>query len=281
MKFFERLSSGWKLGKTSLSTINENRSLLLFPLISGLAIVLISITYFGGTFLAFGENIQALGEEGAAAGAADLTLLLLLFIFYIINYFVVIFFNVGLVHCSREILEGRETQVMDGINHALTRVGTIFSWALLAATVGIILKAIQERAGTVGNIIAGIIGIVWGIATFFVVPIIAYEDVSPFQAVKRSSSIMKEKWGESLGASFSFGLFTLIGIFLVALPIGVLTFFIHPALGIAAVVTIIVLVQIVVSSANMVFITAAYQNVNDQPIGQFERKELDAIFYRR
>jgi len=153
---------------------------------------------------------------------------------------------------------------------------------VLAATVGLILKSIQENAGNLGRIITGIIGMVWGIATFFVVPVIAYEDVDPIQAVKRSAQIMKDKWGESIGANFSFGLFSLIGIFFVALPIG---FFlgatINPIAGMIVGILIFILVQIVVSAANMVFLAAAYQHVNNEPIGHFEEDVLDDVFIQK
>ena len=102
-----------------------------------------------------------------------------MFLFYLINYFIIVFFNVGLVHYAKMILEGKETSVSEGIQYATTRAGTILAWASLAATVGIILKTIQERSGAIGSIIVSIIGMVWSIATFFVVPVIAYEDVNP------------------------------------------------------------------------------------------------------
>ena len=64
-------------------------------------------------------------------------------------YFIVVFFNVGLVYCARLILEGEETSFAEGISYAMTRTQTIFAWAALAATVGMILKTIQEKAGPI------------------------------------------------------------------------------------------------------------------------------------
>ena len=206
MRFFERLSNGWRLGKISLLTIRENPSLIVFPFISGISLILVTLSFFGSGYLAFGEEILAIADDEIAANSLDAILYVMVFLFYLLNYFIIVFFNVGLVHCARRILEGHETTVREGINYATTRVGSILSWAILAATVGMILKAIQENSGTFGQIISGIIGMVWGIATFFVVPIIAYEDVNPIEAVKRSGQIMKDKWGESIGANFSFGL---------------------------------------------------------------------------
>lgn len=282
MSFFGRLSNGWRLGKTSLKTIQENPSLLFFPMISGASLILVAASFLGGGYFLFGEDILAIADDETAVSGTNALIYILAFAFYLVNYFVIVFFNVGLVHCAKMVLEGRETTVSEGIRYAQTRMSTIIAWAAMAATVGIILKTIQERAGAVGGIITGIIGLVWGIATFFVVPVIAYEDVSPIEAVKRSASIMKNKWGESIGANFSFGLFTLIGILFVALPLGFLIgALIHPIVGIVSGVLAFVLIQMAVSAANMVFLAAAYQHVNHEPTGRFDGEVLDDVFVQK
>jgi hypothetical protein len=282
MRFFDRLSNGWRLGKTSLLTIRENPSLMVFPFISGISLILVTLSFFGSGYLAFGEEILAIADDKIAANSLDAILYVMVFLFYIFNYFIIVFFNVGLVHCARMILDGHETTVREGIDYAATRVGSILSWAILAATVGMILKAIQENSGTFGQIISGIIGMVWGIATFFVVPIIAYEDVNPIEAVKRSGQIMKDKWGESIGANFSFGLFSFLGTILVALPAGFLIgAIIHPVAGVVTGVMMFILIQMSVSAANMVFLAAAYQHVNDEPTGYFESDILDDVFVQK
>jgi hypothetical protein len=255
---------------------------MFFPIISGFSLILVTLSFFGGGYLIFGDGILDIGDDETAVSSLNALFYFLAFLFYLLNYFVIVFFNVGLVHCAKMVLEGKETSVGEGINYALTRVGSILAWATLAATVGIILKTIQERAGALGGIITSIIGVVWGIATYFVVPVIAYEDVSPIEAVKRSAQIIKDKWGESIGANFSFGLFALLGILFVALPAGyLLGAMINPIVGIVAGILIFILIQTVVSAANMVFLAAAYQHVNEEPTGYFESDVLDDMFTRK
>ena len=148
------------------------------------------------------------------------------------GYFAIVFFNVGLVHCTRIYLQGGTPSFSEGVNFSMTRIPIILGWAILSATVGIVLKAIEENTGIFGTIVSRIVGLVWSVATFFVVPILAYEEVGPISALKRSGSLMKEKWGESIGASFSFGFFSFLGILLIALPVGFLGFMINPIIGI-------------------------------------------------
>ena len=283
MKIFDRLSNGWKLGKMSLETIKDNPSLMLFPVVSGAALTLIVLSFLGGGYFLFGDSIRAgIDNEVASEGTMDILMYVAAFLFYLVNYFIIVFFNVGLVYCARLILEGEKTSFAEGISYAMTRTQTILAWAALAATVGMIIKTIQERAGSLGHILSGIVGIVWSIATFFVVPIIAYEDVSPIEAVKRSGQIMKDKWGESIGANFSFGIFTFLGVILVALPLGfAIGAIIHPIAGVAVGILTFLLVNIAVSAGKMVFLTAVYQHINNEPIGKFEGDVLDSIFVKK
>ncbi len=283
MKIFDRLSNGWKLGKMSLETIKDNPSLMLFPVVSGAALTLIVISFLGGGYFLFADSLMEGVNMGVESeGTMDIIMYVAGFLFYLVNYFIIVFFNVGLVYCARHILEGEETSFAEGISYAMTRTQTILAWAALAATVGMIIKTIQERSGSLGQILAGIIGIVWSVATFFVVPIIAYEDVNPIEAVKRSGQIMKDKWGESIGSNFSFGLFTLLGIILVALPLGFLFgALIHPVAGVAVGILAFLFVNVAVSAGKMVFLTAVYQHVNGEPVGRFEADTLDGIFIRK
>ncbi len=280
MKIFDRLSNGWKIGKMSFKTILDHPSLLLFPVISGISLILVTLSFFGGGYFAFGDLIMAMGDETVVSDNLNILFYVLIFCFYIVNYFIIVFFNVGLVHCAKRILEGEETSVGEGVNYALSRITTIFAWAFLAATVGVVLKLIQER---LGDFITGLIGMVWNIATFFVVPVLAFENVSPLEAVKRSGQIIKEKWGESLGANFSFGLFSLLGIILVVIPGGlILGSVFHPAVGIVMAILSYLIIQTVVSAANMVFLTAAYTHVSDQKSNQyFDSELLDDMFIQK
>jgi len=263
----------------SLMTIREHPSLMLFPVVSGFSLLALTLSFFGGGYYLFGTDVSAALENTEGNEAL---FYMALFFFYFINYFIIVFFNVGLVHCARMIFEGKPTSFGEGLSFASNRIMTIVSWAFLAATVGMALKALQERLGSFGQLLTGIIGMVWSIATFFVVPVLAYEDVSPLEAVKRSSQIIKEKWGESLGANFSLGLFNLLGILLVALPLGFLTgYMIHPVAGIVVGFGVLLLIVIAVAAAETVFLAAVYQHVNNEPVGNFNSDVLDDVFYRK
>ena len=272
MSFIDRISNGWKLTMNSFKILKEHKKLILFPILSGASLLLIMGSFIVAVLASAGWEIDNISEPNAT------TNYLIMFLFYLVNYFIVVFFNMALIHCTRLYFQGEEPTIRKGIQFSLTRIGTIFAWAVFAATVGTILRAIQERAGFLGKIITGLLGLVWSIATFFVVPVIAYENLGPIAAFKRSSQIMKEKWGESLTATFSFGLIHFIAIIIVGLPLFLIGLTIHPLLGVALAIMGMFLVYAILSAAQTIFISAVYHNINDEPVLHFNKQMLDNLF---
>ena len=274
MSFFNRLSNGWKIAMSSFKVLKENKQLIVFPILSGISLIVLSGIFTVGILAAVGWDIDNLNTEG-------ITHYLIAFGFYLINYFVIVFFNMALIHCTRLYFRGEEVTIEKGLKFSMSRIGVILSWAVFAATVGTILKAIQENAGIVGKIITGLIGIVWNIAVFFVVPVIAYEGLGPIAAFKRSSQIMKQKWGESLAGTFSLGLVSLLGILIVGLPL----FFIGAAFHILAGILLAVLgafvVMAIVSATETIFISAVYHNINGDVVKHVNQQMVDDLFVQK
>jgi len=275
MSFFSRLSNGWELAKISFDTINKNRSLLLFPVFSVISLILVLATFAGGSFFLFGEQIRAFldtqsEDVGKALGLAAV------FVYYLINFFIIVYFNSALVYCAVKILNGEETRLAEGIEFANSRLGKIFGWAVLSATVGTLLQ-ILHNTGKVGEIIGSLIGMAWSILTFFVVPVLIFEDKGVIETVKESGRLMKQKWGESLAANVSFGIFHLLGI-LAGIGIGILLSSINPILGIGTGILIVLVVSTIISTAQTVFVAAVYNHVTGAPTGNFDGYTLDSVF---
>lgn len=276
MSFLDRLSNGWTLAMNSFKVLKENKQLIIFPFLSGISLLLVIGSFFTGLLAANGWDLDGVGEQQNNA-----TIYFLAFLFYVANYFVIVFFNMALVHCTRLYFRGEEVTIRAGLQFAISRIGAIFAWAVFAAIVGTILKAIQEESGVIGKIITGILGVVWAIATFFVVPIIAYENVGPIEAFKRSSRMMKEKWGESLGATFSFGLIKFIGILGAGLLLFLVGSLIHPIAGIVLASVGAFTVIAIISASEMIFVSAVYHNINGDPVAHFNQQAIDNLFVNK
>jgi hypothetical protein len=169
---------------------------------------------------------------------------------------------VALVGVANSRLMGGTWTFRDGIELAWARKGTILQWALVAATVGVILRTLEERLGLVGRIIMRIIGIAWALACYFVVPVLAFEDLSPIDAFKRSSKLFRDTWGEKVIGGFSFSLVSIllmlpgIGLLFVAMILGGIKGLI---LGSVLMILYFLLLSVLMSAVQGVFNAALYR----------------------
>jgi hypothetical protein len=274
MSFFDRLSNGWKIAMSSFKVLKENKQLIVFPILSGISLIILSGIFSLGILAAFDWDLENLDTGG-------ITHYLIAFGFYLINYFVVVFFNMALIHCTRLYFHGEEVTVEKGLKFSMSRIGVIFSWALFAATVGTILKTIQENSGIIGKIITGIIGIVWNVAVFFVIPVIAYEGLGPIAAFKRSSELMRQKWGESLAGTFSLGLISFLGIVVVGGVLFLIGSAIHILAGIVLAVLGAFVVVTIISATETIFLSSVYHNINGDPVKHVNQQLVDGLFVHK
>ena len=276
MSFFTRLSNGWELAKISFDTINKNRSLLLFPVFSVTSLILVLATFGGGSYFLFGDEIRAMADNEEFGSAIEIGAI---FIYYLINYFIIVYFNSALIYCASKILNNEETTLGEGISFANARIGKIFGWAVLSATVGTLLQ-ILHNTGKIGQFIAGLLGLAWSVLTFFVVPVLIFEDKGVVDSVKESGRLMKAKWGESMAANVSFGIFHLLGI-IAAVGIAFLLSGINPILGIAVGILTVLLVSTIIATAQTIFVAAVYNHVTGAPVGNFDGHTLDSVFIQK
>ncbi len=236
---FERLSRSWGLIKASAGVLAKDKELLVFPLLSAACTLLVA-----AAFLLPALGLGALDGLGAGGGVS-LAAYLLAFLFYLAQYFVIFFFNTALVGAAMIRLEGGDPTLRDGLRIASGKLVPILGYAAIAATVGMLLRAVQERAGFIGKLVSGALGVAWTLASFLVVPVLVARDIGPIDAVKESALLLKKTWGENL-----------IGQGGVGLVFGLL-FFLLALVGVAAIVaaamtgsgTLIVLVVALVIAA--------------------------------
>jgi hypothetical protein len=210
---FERLSRSWALIGASASLLQQDRKLLLFPLISMFSLLLVLISFAIPVFLTMGlsDTLERLANNDVSRRCY-----LVVFLFYLTQYFIIFFFNVALVSCSMTRLDGGTPSVREGLRVALSKAHVILGYAFIAATVGMILRAVEERVGFIGRFIVMLIGAAWSMATYLVVPVLVVNEVGPLRAIEVSTELLKRTWGESVIGQFGIGIgFVLIyiGIF--------------------------------------------------------------------
>ena len=216
-RFSERMSTGWELAKQSFQVLKLDKELMVFPICSMIALLVVMATFAVPLFVA-GVFTAPSGDSQSGTGL-QILMYAVFFLFYFVSYFVIFFFNSALVGCAIIRLKGGDPVVSDGFGAAMARLPQIAAWSLVAASVGMILKLIESRSQQLGALIANLIGMAWSITTFFVVPVLVVEKAGPIHAIKRSASMIKQTWGESLTANFGIGIITFLCCLLGFLPV--------------------------------------------------------------
>jgi hypothetical protein len=273
---FEKISRSWGLVKASASVLRSDKELLVFPLVSALCATLVAATFL----------IPAITLDLFSGGEPGPVVYVLAFLFYLSQYFVIFFFNTALVGAAMIRLDGGDPTVGDGLRIAMSKIGPILGYAAIAATVGLILKMIEERAGFIGTMIIRLIGTAWTIATFLVVPVLVSRDIGPIDAVKESVVLLQRTWGESIvgnvGIGLAFGLLTFLMVIVVAtlvigaaLTAGATAAFVVAGLGVIA----IALLATIQAALGGIYSAALYRYAVDgnAPAG-FEGGALQSAF---
>ena len=195
-----KFARSWSLAKASMGVLRSDRELLVFPLISSAVALVVALSFI---LPVFGLGIAGdVAQSGAMTGG----MYVLLFCFYLVQYFVIFFFNSALVGAAMIRLDGGDPTVSDGLRIAAGKWLPILGYAAIAATVGMLLRALEQRAGFIGRIVIGFIGVAWTVATFLTVPVLVARDVGPVEAVKESANLLGRTWGENLVGQGGIGL---------------------------------------------------------------------------
>ena len=263
-----RIRKGWELAKQSLTVVRQDGSLSAIVILGALATAFVALALFVPAAFFQSDNNNVVAAIFAAVGAYVAT-------------FVGTFFAVALAAAAGEVLDGKDATVASGIAVARRHIRAIAGWALVLTTVNLVLQALRERVGWLGDMLIGAVGVAWGLATFFVIPTLAVQDIGPIDAVKRSATLFRAKWGEQLVGTASIGiLFFLLGfvpaIILVAIGVAISEAAVTITLIVIAVL-IVVAATILGSAARSVFSVALYRHaIGDGATGPFSAGDLQA-----
>jgi hypothetical protein len=212
-----KFARSWALVKASASVLRSDRELLLLPLLSGIAALIVTASFLLPVF--FVGGVDQMAAQADQHNGIQIGWYVLLFAFYLVQYTVIFFFNTALVGAAMQRLEGGHPTLRDALALAWSKLPQILGYAAIAATVGMVLRALEERMGLIGRLVIGLIGVAWSVATFLVVPILAATNTGPVDAVKHSAGLLKRSWGENIignaGMGFVFGLINVVVILVV------------------------------------------------------------------
>lgn len=257
----QKLRNSWQLIKACGNVLRSDKELLVFPVISSILVLAISVFFALPIF----RDLETSGRPTYP----------LLFVYYFIIYTVIILLNSALIGAAMIRLKGGNPTIMDGIKIASNHLPSILGYALISSTIGILLGWLQEKLGLFGKIFAFLSNFAWNIVTFLVIPILVVEGVGPVDAIKRSAALLKKTWGEqvigNIGIGFFFGLIA-AGLMILFLPFAIYSS-LHRMHSITILLGVIfglaVLILAVIGSAmSSIYTAALYRYAAEGVIGE-------------
>lgn len=199
----ERFRRGRELGRAVMAVLTGTPRLVMFPVISGLALLVLTAAVGAPIVLV------AADDQSAVSTVQLVWMILGALAWYFGCAFVIVFCNAALISCAWDSFEGGGASLASGFAAAARRLPQILGWSALAATVGLafrLLDGLSDKIGLLGQLIDGLVQGAWSVVTYFVLPVVVAEALGPIDAVKRSSAILRKTWGETVGGSVGIGL---------------------------------------------------------------------------
>jgi len=262
----------------SWSVLMKDRELIMFPIMAAIGVIAVVGLFFGvaaatGTV----DRLDAATGSQSTSDAQPIDLILAVAL-YASATFVVIFFNAALVAAALERLRGGDPNVSSGLRAAMAHLPAILVWALISATVGLILQILRDKMDNfIGQIVLSLVGGVWAYMTFFVVPVLVAEGTGPIEGIKRSSGLFQRTWGRQVASSFGFSLVYLIAAIIAFVPAAAI-FAISPIAGIVVGAILIPLAIGTVQAMEGIFKAALYEFALGETPRDFDRGTLSGAY---
>jgi hypothetical protein len=227
MGFFATIGRGWKMSKLSMSVVKKDPELLVYMIICGF----LSLVAMIGISMP-----QYLGQSWATDSEGNMTPAYMGFVFlgYMAISIIVTFWNSAIVANSHIRLTGGDPKFMDGVSVAMSKIHIIIIWGIIAGTVGLLLKMLNQAArdqkggaAIFAMILTAIGAAIWWMMTFFMIPHMIIEGKGLGESLKSSKAMFYKSWGENITSGMGIGLIT--GFFVIV--IAVLTFGMMIVLG--------------------------------------------------
>lgn len=270
--FFGSISNTIKLMKSCVRVLKKDKELILFPIMA--AIFVISLLGF----------ILGTGSIDLSETNDNQQSILPLAILIFGANFIIVFFNSALISAALERLRGGDPNVSSGLSHALKHIHHIFFWSIIVTIMGLIFAALKANGrnrggfgGIMTQIFASFLEAGWAMMTFFVIPIIVSENISPISAIKRSSSLFKQTWGNQVAANFGFGIFQILAI-VISMGIGWFFGLINGTFGIAIGLLSATTLVSIIYTLEGIYKAALYEHALGEKPLEFEEQDLRTAY---
>lgn len=259
--------SGKGLVRASWRQLRKDRELIWLPVLGGFVAALAAAPVAVVAFFTTSDG-EPWGYVLAGVGLLVAT-------------FITTLFAVAFAAGADERLDGGDPTLRSCLSAAWSRKWAVLQWALLSVVVGLVLRALREKAGPLGKVLAGLGGLAWGVGTYFVIPILAGTRTSAWSAVGTSAQLMRKKWGNALRVQIRLGLYVVVWL-LAAVGAGFGVYALSQTSTVVAAAVAVVAVVVLVYAALVLSVLGAYVRValwrfaTGRPVPGFDPSRLEA-----
>jgi len=266
-----------ELARASWSILRADRELLVLPVFSFLAAAMVILVAGGLVFLF--DYDSAAGAEEFNLGPASVAVLVVAGVTISVT---ATYFQAAMVGGARERLTGGDPTVRSALQAASARLAVVAAWGIFSWTIGAVLRAVEERFGAVGAIVANFAGMAFRVVTFLAVPVLMIEGLGPVDTLKRCGALFRSTWGENLAGQFGLGLLSFLALVPGIIFGSVIGALIHPVAGAIVAIPWVALVLVATTSLTAIYQTALYQYVTTGSVPSgFEGADLPTAFRAR
>lgn len=189
---FSNLKNGWALGKATRKLVFQDKKLMVFPLVTAVAVIAEMIAIFvpSALFLTAYSN----------SPNAIYYYIPILILFYFVVTFTSTYIIMAMLIGFRSFSNKRQIGFKDAFKQTKPYSKLIAEWSLFYAVIIVGIRLLESRIrGIAGIIFGAAIAFAIGIATLFIVPVILDKKLGPIKALKESSSFIIKNFGRTFG----------------------------------------------------------------------------------
>jgi len=193
--FFIRFFYGSKLSLLSLQAFFHYKKLMLIPLLAAIGLALVFGAIFGFIFMLHGYMLQS--ENAKYVIGVPMTILLFFCIAFLKTFFAVVGASMTGQYC-----QNNQASLTHAIVEGFKKLRLITAWSTLAAVIRI--SSGKGKDGKSNSLFGFVANMSWSYLSFFIYPVIAYENNTFMDSLKRSANLMKTYFGATSGSIFTF-----------------------------------------------------------------------------
>jgi hypothetical protein len=270
MGFSDSVRAGFQLLPTCWSVLAGEPALLLVPLV----VLIVSVAMLLGYAEVLGGLGNVVTDDKYATGVRLFPILALCSAVASIGQAVV-------VSAATDRLQGKPSSLSAAWVTTLGQLPRLVWFGVVLAGERTLTSMLRGKRWSPTTVAADLIDRAWDFATFLVIPVILFEDLPVFAAVKRSGKLVASRWGTQLTARSVMS----VALFVASLPlivIAVLVCTVSPVLGVSLLILVVLGIMVVSAALTGVLSAAMYRfAVTGLVVPGFRDTDMWAAFSRR